>query len=282
MTTSQERKVAVVTGPTSGIGREIARELVRKNFHVVLACRDLARGNDLQESLKSIGPGTATVMKLDVAAFESIEAFADALSAQFPAVNVLINNAGAWFGGRQESVDGFELTLATNAIGPYRLTLRLADALARGGGRVVNIGSHLAGKLDIADLQITARRYDGFGGAYSASKQAFIMLSRQLHRQLSGRGITVNVAEPGWVHTNFHRNAFFLKRLVMNLAGSIGARKPAAGADTPLWVALAPELEHQSGRRFQDRKEIPIEFPDKDAELVAALETAAPSRAASP
>jgi len=264
-------KVYVVTGPTSGIGLEIARRLAAMKAEVVLACRSAERGEAVRADLGAqTGNHRLVVMVVDVADRRSIRSFAAEVTRRYPRLDGLVNNAGAWFPDRRPSPDGVELTWATNVLGPFLLARLLEEPLARAHGRVINVGSHLASGLDLDDVEYARRKYEGFSGAYPQSKQALLMLSHHEARRLWARGVTLNVAEPEWVRTNAHRHANPLQRLVMNLAGRIGARTPAEGADTAVWMAASPDLAGVTGGDFKDRQRLPPRF-DGDAQAIARL-----------
>lgn len=171
-------KVAVVTGATGGIGREVARALARLGAHLVIAARDPNRGDATAVQITREGAaGDISAMLLDAADIESVRDFAMAFDRRFDRLDVLVNNAGAWFSDRRESPDGCELTFATNVLGPYLLTQLLADPLISSpNGRIVNVVSSIGGHYDASDLQFERRRFDGYK-AYAQSKQALCMLT---------------------------------------------------------------------------------------------------------
>lgn len=264
-------KVFVVTGPTSGIGLEIARQLAAMKAEVVLACRSAERGEGVRAALAAqTGNDRLAVMVVDMADQRSIRSFAAEVVRRYPRLDGLVNNAGAWFPDRRLSQDGVELTWATNVLGPFLLTRLLEESLGRARGRVIHVGSHLASGLDLDDVEYARRKYNGFSGAYPQSKQALLMLAHHEARRLAPRGVTLNVAEPEWVRTNAHRHANLVQRFVMNLAGSIAARTPAQGADTAVWLAAAPELAGVTGADFKDRQPQPPRFA-ADAQAIARL-----------
>ncbi len=249
-------KVALVTGGTSGIGKEIARGLARMGATVGITSRDIARGEQAAAELRSsAGRGEVSAMQLDVADPASVRAFARAFTEQHPRLDVLVNNAGAWFSERRVSPTGHELTLATNVLGPFLLTDLLLDALrAADHGRIVNVVSSMASNYDADDLEFEKRTYKGFK-VYAQSKQALRMLTWGLSDRLSGTGITVNAAAPGFVRTRFNDNTHGLAAVMIGLSARLFAVSPERGADTPLWVATAPELEGVTGRYFDGRRE---------------------------
>lgn len=257
---------AVVTGATSGIGKEIARGLVRLGATVVLGARDEQRG----AAAKADIGGDVVVLPLDVADLASIREFAATVTERFPTLHLLVNNAGAWYTDRKQSPDGHELTFATNVLGPYLLTDQLQAPLrAAGQARIVNVVSGIANNYDATDLQFDRRPYDGFQ-AYAQSKQALRMLTWGQARRLADTGVTANAAAPGFVRTGFNRNAKGFRAGLINLSVRLFASSPAKGADTPLWVATAPELRAVTGKYFSGRTEKDGGFHDQTA--IADLE----------
>src|SRR5689334_16886191 len=125
-------KTALVTGATGGIGKEIARGLASLGAQVIIGARNPQKGAAVRDELG----GSVGLVALDVASFASIRAAVDALPVE--TLDILVNNAGAWFSDRKQSVDGYELTLATNVLGPHLLTKLVAPRMTR-GGRIVNI-----------------------------------------------------------------------------------------------------------------------------------------------
>jgi NAD(P)-dependent dehydrogenase (short-subunit alcohol dehydrogenase family) len=261
-------RTAVVTGATGGIGLEIARALVAMGAHVIIGARTAERGETAAAQIAPAAGGHAAVMVVDVADQASVRAFATAVRDRFPTVHILVNNAGAWFTDRRRSPEGIELTLATNLIGPHLLTALLMDPLlAAGAARVVNMVSSIQGSYEVSDLQFTRRPYDGFK-AYGQSKRALCLLTLGLASQLQGTGVTVNAAAPGFVKTGFNRHAHGFRATMIGLSARLFGVSPAKGADTPVWVATAPELAEVSGRYFEARRAKDIE-PGDVAELEA-------------
>jgi NAD(P)-dependent dehydrogenase (short-subunit alcohol dehydrogenase family) len=256
-------KVAVVTGATGGIGKEIARGLVRLGAHVVIGARDPQRGEAARAELAAeSADGGVSMLPVDVADQSSVRAFATALRAGHPTLDVLVNNAGAWFTDLRRSNDGIELTLATNVLGPHLLTELLLDPLrSAGAARVVNVVSSIAGDYDATDLQFSRRGFDGYK-AYAQSKQALTMLTWGLAARLAGQGVSANTAEPGFVRTGLNANVHGPRAAMINLMARLFAVSPAKGADTPLWVASAPELDGVTGKSFAARKQKPAKFLD--------------------
>jgi NAD(P)-dependent dehydrogenase (short-subunit alcohol dehydrogenase family) len=262
-------RIALVTGATGGIGTEIARGLVARGADVIITARDARRGEQVRGELAAAGGRPVEVLPLDVADQSSVRALARTVSERAPRLDVLVNNAGAWYTDRKESPDGIELTLATNVLGPHLLTALLMDRLtASPHARVVNVGSTVAGNLDLADLQFARRPYDGYK-AYAQSKQALAMLTWGLAQRMEQTSVCVNVASPGFVRTGFNRNVRGFRAAMINLMARLFATSPAKGADCPLWVATASELDGVTGRWYEGRKQRQTTFsaPGPIAEL---------------
>jgi NAD(P)-dependent dehydrogenase (short-subunit alcohol dehydrogenase family) len=274
MTTTQGNmsgKVAIVTGATGGIGKEIARGLARLGARVVIGARNADRGNSAWDEItRDTGNVDVSVLPLDVASLASIRAFSHAFEEKFDRLDVLVNNAGAWFTDRKLSADGYELTLATNVLGPHLLTRLLLPRLRTSSpSRIVNIVSGFAGNYDATDLMFERRKFDGFK-AYNQSKQALRMLTWGLATQLEGSGVTANAAAPGFVRTEFNRHAHGFIAAMIGLSARLFAVTPEKGADTPLWVASAPELSGATGKYYETRQEKDGKF--RDAAAIADLE----------
>jgi NAD(P)-dependent dehydrogenase (short-subunit alcohol dehydrogenase family) len=265
-------KLALVTGATGGIGKEIARGLARLGADVLIGAREARRGEAARaEIARSTSNDRVSVMTVDVANLSSIRAFAEAFRGKHRSLDVLVNNAGVWSTDRRESADGYEVTFATNVLGPYLLSSLLLEPLRDGGaGRILNVVSAFAGNYDVDDLNFTRRKWDGFK-AYTQSKQALRMLTWGLAKRLEGTGVTANAVSPGFVKTDFNRDAHGFRAAMINLSARLFAVSAEEGADTPIWAAAAPELASVTGRYFEGRKEKERKFDDPAA--IAELES---------
>lgn len=254
-------KRIVITGATSGIGEEIALQLGRAGVELVLACRDVARGERVAARIVAEG-GTSdvAVLPFDAASQQSILAFADACRQRFNRLDVLVNNAGLGQGQRLQTLEGLELVFATNVLGYHRLSLALSDLLVRSApSRIVVVASTFAGNLDLDDLQWTRRPYEELA-AYAQSKACNRLLSWALARRLELHGVTVNAMAPGFVpQTGLSRN---MSPELRDSYSRRTGRPVAQGADTAVWLALSSEVEGVTGRFFFDRAELPCEFRD--------------------
>ena len=250
-------KVCVVTGSNSGIGKETAKALARMGATVVMAVRSRERGESARaEIVEASGNEDVYVMVCDVSSKDSIAAFVKKLEARYDRLDVLINNAGAVFGRREDSVDGLESTLAVNYLGPFRLTLELLPLLRRSApSRVINVssGMHKTGKMDLDDLQ-GGGKFKGME-AYANAKLMVTTWTYELARRLEGTGVTANVVEPGFVATNLGRNSGSLFNAISFKLVRFIQSTPEKGAETSVYAASAEELEGVTGKSFAKSEE---------------------------
>jgi NAD(P)-dependent dehydrogenase (short-subunit alcohol dehydrogenase family) len=261
-------KRVLITGPTSGIGKEIAVQLADQGAELILACRDLKKGKQTAaEIAKRTGSSNVVVMYMDASSQKSIRDFASNVRKKYRRLDVLINNAGGNRGNLPKiySADGIELTFATNVLGYFLLTRELLGLLEKSApARIVNVASTFASDLDLDDLQFERRPFESFK-AYAQSKACNRMLTWALARRLDGSGVTVNAMAPGLIaETGLYRNADL--ELVGRLRQYGAGRTSAQGADTAAWLASSPDVEGASGKFYYDRKVIPCEFRNKKAE----------------
>lgn len=261
-------KQVIITGPTSGIGKQIAIQLGAFGADIVLGCRDIVRGRRVAEEIykKSQSPSNVDVMQIDTSSFESIREFSQQYRDTYSKLDVLINNAGVNRAEqpREESVNGIELTFATNVLSYYLLSIELIDVLkASAPSRIVNVASTFASDLDLDDLQFEHRPFDGMK-AYAQSKACDRMLTWAFARRLGKSNVTVNAMAPGLVPgTNlFSRMSVETRRALHQRGGS----SVAQGADTAVWLASNLEIEGVSGKFFEQRKEIACDFRNTEDE----------------
>jgi NAD(P)-dependent dehydrogenase (short-subunit alcohol dehydrogenase family) len=260
------RRIALVTGANSGMGRETARELARMGADVILGCRSKQLGEAARsEIMETTGNNRVRVVEVDLSSLASVRACADAVRERFSKLDVLVNNAAASIPVREVTPEGFERQWATNVLGPHLLTTLLVSALAASGhGRIVTVSTVAAGGLDLSDTQYEQRSYSGIG-AYRASKQATRMLTWALADRLRGTPVTANADSPGYVRSDLTRNApSRLLRIVVTLT-SFRAQTALDGADTTIWLAASPEVEGVTGRFWKDRREVRCKFRDRAA-----------------
>jgi NAD(P)-dependent dehydrogenase (short-subunit alcohol dehydrogenase family) len=250
----QAGRVAVVTGANSGLGYITSRELARNGARVVLACRDEVRGREAVARLIAAVPDADVELRsLDMASLASIRSFAEDIQAAYPALDLLINNAGVMAIPRRETADGFEMQFGTNHLGHFALTgLLLPLLIDQAGARVVTVSStaHKPGKLDFDDLmhEHNYRRWQ----VYSDSKLANLLFAFELQRRLAAiNAPLVSVAaHPGLAATNLVKPGAGnrLKATVMSAGVRIMGQSEAQGALPQLYAATAPDV--QGGEYF--------------------------------
>ena len=265
---SMKGKRAIITGPTSGVGKEIATGLAALGAELILACRDIKKGNrTAAEITRRTGSSKLVVMKIDTSSQKSIREFAREFRRRYRRLDVLVNNAAGNRGTlpKINSVDGIELTFATNVLGYFLLTQELLDVLKRSApARIVNVASEYASDLDLDDLQFDSRPFESFR-AYAQSKACDRLLTWALARRLDGSGVTANALTPGLItETGLYRNA--TPELITRLTQYSGGRTSAQGADTAIWLASSPEVEGVSSKFFVEREEHTCEFRNKKNE----------------
>ena len=250
-------KTAIVTGASSGMGKVTAKALAQKGYEVILVCRSKDKGELTLKELQSLYPQAILHLFLcDLSSVKAVKNLAEEITKSFTKIDVLINNAGAYIAERHTSVDGYELTLATNHLAYFQLANLLLPLLKNAPeARIVNVASEASklGKLNWDDLNLE-KKYSGIL-AYSNSKLYNIMFTYQLAEELKGTHITVNAMHPGGVNTNFGNGVDGLLGIAFRQFGWL-MRAPEKGAETIIWLATAPEAAPYSGLYFKDKKPI--------------------------
>jgi len=257
-------ELAVITGTTHGIGRVTSRELARAGKTVVMLCRDVAAAAAVRAEIMRQAPHSRIeVVHCDLASLGSVREAAAAIRRDYPPLGLLINNAGMVSTRHRTSVDGFELTFATNHLGPFLLTSLLSDHLDK-AARILMVASriHYRGRLDLAAVTNARARY-GATAAYARSKLANVMHAFALARRMSGTGISVNCLHPGVVATNLlPRWLRVIKPLLTRVV--FDAER---GALTSVYLALDPSVAGITGRYFDE-----YQFPRAASPLANDLE----------
>jgi NAD(P)-dependent dehydrogenase (short-subunit alcohol dehydrogenase family) len=256
-----QRKTVVVTGATSGIGAVTARDLAQMGAHVIVVSRNPKRCKDTVKAIRwETGNEEVEYLLADLSSQAEVRRVAEEILQRDPSLDVLVNNVGAFFLTRRESIDGIEMTLALNHLSNFLLTNLLLDRIKatageHGEARIVNVASaaHRGAHIHFDDLQFR-RGYNGMA-AYGQSKLANILFTYELARQLEGTAVTVNALHPGFVASNFAKNNGLLVKLAMNLAGLFG-NSPEKGARTSVYLASSPEVRGVSGKYFVKKKAV--------------------------
>ena len=261
MRKSMANKICMVTGATSGIGAETARGLAEEGACTILVGRDQRKCEKLVNRIKSETDNSSVEYLLaDLSSKQEIFQLAEQFRKRYQVLDVLINNAGAKFVSRIETVDGYEMTFALNHLAYFLLTNLLLECLKKSeGARIVNVSSGAHGGcfgMNFKDLHFK----EGYIGkkAYIQSKLANLLFTYELSRRLEGADIAVNAVNPGGGATNFCRNNGWVSWL-KHITAHILARNlvgPAEGARTSLYVAMAPEIKGVSGKYYTNQREV--------------------------
>ena len=250
-----EGKVVVISGATSGIGLAAAEGFARLGASVRLLVRSDERGAQARSAIiERTRNSDVRISVCDLSSLESVRECATRLAAE-ERVHVLINNAGVMTQERTLSVDGIELTLATNVVGPFLLTNLLIPRLRESApARVVNVssGGMYTQPITVDDLQSEDGRFDG-PKVYARTKRAQVILTEMWAQRLADTGVVVHAMHPGWVDTPGVRSSLprFYKTTRLLL------RTPAQGADTIVWLGAAAEPSYSSGRFWHDHRPRP-------------------------
>jgi NAD(P)-dependent dehydrogenase (short-subunit alcohol dehydrogenase family) len=247
--------ICVVTGATSGIGKETAVALAKAGATVATVCRTRERGDAaVGEIRRRSGSDAVSLFVADLSSRRAVRAVAAELAAALPRIDVLVNNAGLALRDYILTEDGFETTFAVNHLAYFLLTRLLQPTLeASAPARVVNVSSeaHRWGAIRFDDL-MGERTYDGWK-AYAQSKLANVLFTYELARRLEGTGVTANCLHPGLVGTDFAKAGPTTIRILSRLARPF-LRSPAKGAATSVYLASAPGVATVSGQYFANRR----------------------------
>lgn len=242
-------KTCLITGANSGIGFETAKGLAAMGAELILVCRDKIRGDEARKCIiAETGNARVDLVIADMSLMASVRELADQINRDYSQLHVLINNAGVMLSKRQLTSEGYEMQYAVHHLGPFLLTHLLLDKLkASSPARIINVTSkmHTMNTIDFDNLQ--AEKKFGPFKTYAASKLANIMFTYSLAERLDGTGVTVNCLHPGVIASNIGSTPGFIK---------VFMKSPRKGAETPLYLATAPELEVMNGKYFMDKKSL--------------------------
>lgn len=270
-------KVVLVTGATNGIGEVCALELARMGATVILVSRSQSRLEAVVNDIKSkTGNANVSSIQADLSSLAEIRKVAQQFLSVHSRLDVLVNNAGAIFDKRQESVDGIEMTFALNHLNYFLLANLLLEKLREtaanyGESRIINVSSDAhegASSVNFEDIQ--RRKSYSSWIAYAESKLMNILFTQELARRLQGTKVSANALHPGFVRTGFGRNNGGFFNAAISMAQNFFAISPEKGAETMIYLASSPTVAGITGKYWYQSKE-------KQARP-AAYDTAAQSR----
>ena len=265
---SMKGRISVVTGGTSGIGKETAIGLSRLGSHVIIVGRSREKCQDTVEEIESITDNVNISFETaDLSSMESVRRLAETISSKNPRIHVLVNNAGGVFSSRMLTADGYESTMALGYLSPFLLThLLLPSLMAADRARIVNIGSSVH-KSGLRDFNFSYPGKYAPMKAYATSKLMMTMFSYALSRHLAGTGVSVSLVQPGFVATNLGKNSGSGL-----LSASFGIMRPfqisaEEAAKTPVYLASTPDPAKINGRCYSRMKPVETSSTSYDKKL---------------
>jgi len=252
-------KVCLVTGATAGIGQATAMLLAKRGATVIGVGRNPTKNEYSTEMIKNeTGNLAVEYMLADLSSQKEIRTLAQQFQDKYDRLDVLVNNAGATFGERLESVDGIEMTFALNHLGYFLLTNLLSEILETSRpSRVINVSSslHKLGKIDFDNIPF--EKGYARSKAYQRSKLANIGFTYEMARRFCSRDVTVNAMNPGLVETNVGQVAGGVAAKIKGMVDKIAGLTPEEGAQTIIYLATSPDVTGVTGRYFVKEKSIP-------------------------
>ena len=263
-------KVAIVTGANSGMGLATTAALCDAGAKVIMLCRNEERGREALAKLKEKEERQLELILCDLGDYDSIRGFARTVKAKYARIDILVNNAGFISLDRQETKEGLERQFGINHIGHFLLTMLLLRNMGE-GSRIVNVasGAHKVGRIHIEDINL--KKHFNVITAYSQSKLANVLFTRELARRVAKRGITVNCCHPGAVATNIgiDRDTGFGKTVTGMLKPFF--QTPEEGARTAIFLAMDGSVKNVSGEYFYNCKIAKSSKRSKDMRLARKL-----------
>jgi len=238
-------KVVLITGATDGIGKQTALELAKLGHHVIIHGRNKER---VQQTSNEIQVATnhqqLSTIVCDLSSLKAVRKLTEEIKSKYDRLDVLINNAGVYMKSRVLTEEGFETTFAVNHLAHFLLTNLLLDLIKKSDeGRIINVSSiaHTRANFDLGNLN-GEKYFDGYG-AYSLSKLANVLFTKELSCILTDTNITANALHPGVISTKLLRIGF----------GAEGA-SVTRGAETSVYLAASPNVKSISGEYFADKQ----------------------------
>jgi len=250
------QRICMVTGASSGIGKETSRKLAELGATVVLVCRNQKRGEKAMSEIKDASNNAEVeLLVADFASLDSVRALAKEYLKKHDSLHVLVNNVGGVNVTRSLTADGFETTFQVDYLSHFLLTNLLLEVLEKSApSRIINVSSasHYRGHLNFDDLQMK-KRY-GVMKAYSQAKLAQVLFTYELSKRLEGTGVTVNSLHPGAVATNIWKSPMGPFSFLGNIS-RLFLLSPERGAETPVYLASSPEVDGATGRYYDHMRE---------------------------
>lgn len=252
-----KNKNILITGATDGIGLFTAEKLAREGANLYLVGRNPGKTETVVEKLRNAHPDlTVDFFIADLSLPSQVKNLAQTVLTRLDRLDVLLNNAGAFFKERILTAEGHESTFALNHLNYFLLTHHLLPLLrSTGQARIVNTASqaHVGADLDFSNLQ-GEKSYNGWK-AYQMSKLENILFTYELAERLTGTGLTANALHPGFVATKFGDNNKGMVGGALKVAKSLFAINQDKGSQTSFHLCTSPSLENVTGKYFDKSKE---------------------------
>lgn len=249
-------KTAIITGATSGIGKESAVKLAKLGHQIILLSRNKKKLEITKSEIFSkTNNSNITTVKCDLSSQKDIKTVAKDVKKQFPVIDVVINNAGINTAENELTKDGIELTFAVNHLAYFLLTGLLLENIKRSKrGRIINVSSNGHRGINLNIKKIRNNEYKGRYSTYRRSKLANVMFTIDLANKLKESKVTVNCLHPGLINTNIGMNDPGITRRLVNAYKKRFAKTPEQGADTIIYLATSDKIANNTGKYFVNRK----------------------------
>ena len=272
-----EGKTCLITGSTSGIGKEIAVGLAKMKANIILVGRNKAKCQAaLEEISRNVSSSTnenrVSYLLADLSSQASIHQLANKFLESYESLDILVNNAGVFLSRRVTTVDKIEYTFAVNHLAPFLLTNLLFERIkASSPSRIITTSSvaHRGAYINFDNLQFERGHYKGVE-AYKQSKLANILFTKELARRSRGSGVTSNCFHPGGVRTNLVQSNPWYYRLIWAIINPFLV-SPKKGADTAIYLASSSKVADISGKYFVNRKPVRPSELAEDHNIAARL-----------
>ena len=246
----------IITGATDGIGKQTAIELAKLGYNLGLVGRNEKKGISVIDEIKTVtGNGSVKYFNADLSVIKNVKNLSDKIKNQYNTIDILINNAGAFFSKYNKTLEEIEKTFALNHLSYFMLTNQLIDLLESGkAGRVINVasGAHFRADLDINDLQMV-KKYNGWT-AYCNSKLMNVLFTYAAHEKYKEKNISFNCLHPGFVNTRFGDENEGIGKSILSIGKKLMAIDIKKGAKTSIYLAASDEVVNVSGKYFYKLK----------------------------